>query len=76
MKYTGLDLAYAAGVFDARGCITLVKQKNNEFRHLKVKLTVTERRWAVLEYLHAKFGGGIYNASGSNSRKSSVDRKE
>lgn len=79
MNHTKLDLAYSAGVFDARGCISLQKNARSDFRTLRVKLTVIEKRWAVLEFLHAKFGGCITNASPSNSRtspKASMPRKE
>lgn len=79
MNHTKLDLAYSAGVFDARGCITLQKNNLSDFRTLRVKLTVIEKRWAVLEFLHSKFGGCITNASPSNSTispKASLPRKE
>jgi len=63
MIKTNEQLAYAAGIFDVRGGIYLQPNKNSEFRTLRIKLVLIRRKWAVLEYLHAKFGGTITNAS-------------
>ncbi len=58
-------LEYAAGLFDARGTITLWKPSTYNWKSAMVRIAVGEKRWPVLEYLKETFGGCVTNYSGN-----------
>jgi hypothetical protein len=52
------DIAYAAGVFDGEGTITLAKNKSSKFRKLVVGITNTSLE--IVTFFKSKFGGMIH----------------
>ncbi len=52
-----IDLAYAAGLFDGEGSITLTRTKRNRFPSPQVSVASCDRE--VLEWLRTTFGGSI-----------------
>jgi len=58
MKKYELKLAYAAGIIDGEGTITLANNRNNtEFRHPVVSVSSTSRE--LLEFMEENYGGSI-----------------
>jgi hypothetical protein len=51
------ELAYAAGLFDGEGSISLVRQNNN--RSHSPQVAVASNDYEVLEWLQNRFGGSI-----------------
>jgi len=51
------ELAYAAGLFDGEGSISLVRQKNN--RSHSPQVAVASNDYEVLEWFQKRFGGSI-----------------
>jgi hypothetical protein len=51
------ELAYAAGLFDGEGSISLVRQKNNRSHSPQVAVASTDHE--VLDWLQKRFGGSI-----------------
>lgn len=51
------ELAYAAGLFDGEGSISLVRQKNNRSHSPQLSIASTDRE--VLDWLQERFGGSI-----------------
>jgi len=51
------ELAYAAGLFDGEGSISLVRQHGNRWQSPQVAVASTD--YEVLEWFRIRFGGGI-----------------
>ena len=51
------ELAYAAGLFDGEGSISLVRQKNNRWHSPQV--AVASNDYEVLSWFQKRFGGSI-----------------
>ena len=52
-----IELAYAAGLFDGEGSISLVRQKNN--RSHSPQVSVASNDYEVLAWFQKRFGGSI-----------------
>jgi hypothetical protein len=54
---TEVEIAYAAGLFDGEGSITLTRNRSTRFPSPQVAVASNDRE--VLEWLKARFGGSI-----------------
>jgi len=60
-----IDLAYAAGVIDGEGCISLSK---TAFSYsLQLSVHNTDKR--LIDWLQFKFGGGVYDHVPANGKR-------
>ncbi len=67
MKQT--ELQYTAGLFDGRGTITLWKPSTFKWKLPLVRLTVTKKRYALLDFLQDTYGGTVSNAEKDGKRR-------
>lgn len=49
--------AYAAGIMDGEGCITIPRTPRNQTFHLYVQINQAIKGWSILEFLKEHFGG-------------------
>ncbi len=66
MSFTEAELAYAAGLLDGEGCVTIVRRcgransegkRKNRYHELIVELANTDRR--MIDWLYERWGGTI-----------------
>lgn len=59
MNLTEEDIAYIAGVLDSRGSILLWKNPKERHKQPVIRMTVVNRRKAILDFLKEKLGGDV-----------------
>ena len=69
-----LSLEYVAGLFDADGCVSIVRaRRGNGIRHV-LRIEVTNCCAPVIEKLHAQFGGSVIRRE--LARRKALNAKE
>lgn len=63
------ELEYTAGLFDGRGTITLWKPSTFKHKLPMVRLTVTKKRYPLLDFLQKTYGGCVSNCDKEDYRR-------
>lgn len=60
-----MERAYAAGLFDGEGCVSVYQ---TAFRSDALTVRVTNTSWAMIEFLHSRWGGNLSHRVASEEK--------